>query len=82
MGRGRPLSGPQHDDWEAKRDIIQQLYISEGKSLKTVRAIMFAEHQFSATSVFWISHFLTLAEISQQKPIRDAFQCLGSAQEG
>ncbi|KIW11762.1 hypothetical protein PV08_09034 [Exophiala spinifera] len=60
MGRGRPPSGPQHDDWEAKRNIIERLYISEGKSLKTVQAIMLAEHHFSATFVFWISHILTL----------------------
>lgn len=63
-GRGAPLSPPQREltperplvptnaaDWEAKKDIIQELYMNKNLILNDVVNIMLRTHNFKATCV-------------------------------
>jgi len=57
----RPLVPTNAADWEAKKDIIQELYMDKNLILNDVVNIMLSTHNFKATYVFWqfpvTSHF-------------------------
>jgi hypothetical protein len=35
--------------WDAKRDVVKQLYVNENRDLKTLMQFMLVEHGFNAT---------------------------------
>ena len=50
-GMWHTSSGPSCQDWELHRRTITQLYQTEERTLKDVKAIMEARHGFSATAL-------------------------------